>query len=525
MWLQVETPLFQEFSGLTISNPYISQSSSTTTMALGYDRPVTYGQPFNQNHFLHDPVSIKREPGVFDYVRKDAEMCSMEEPRMYFGKEKSVLGECELTSWINKHPKHWTKKEVLDWIFSVVESDNLDGSRIKGEAYRDFTGEKLYKMTKEEFENVDPNYGVKMYETFSNLVKNISFEKPSQVSDPQGLDDFNQLNSEIYQRLSKDILERVGSSHSGRHDYSDSSGAYGGVRCKSASADCLKVIKTDNDVKVDIPSLGVYSISQDIEFPFSCHMYQSSAARLDTSGSFLTPPAHVSGQFASSMPCPFPSSSSSSYSMPTMSMDQLPVKYPNSWHPNIPVPVSVQSSPARSSSTSSLASSPRRPDDRDTGYVSDDSTTGPAQGHQQDDDVDMFAYDNFYPNKSYRDVGHGGQQGGEKPRSGRKSRNNATKNGNHLWEFVRDLLRDPATNPKLLKWEDRENGVFRFLQSEAVAQLWGEKKNNPQMTYEKLSRAMRFCRSAGYFESVPKNGKFPKKLCFMFGGRAHGWKD
>lgn len=46
-------------------------------------------------------------------------------------------------------------------------------------------------------------------------------------------------------------------------------------------------------------------------------------------------------------------------------------------------------------------------------------------------------------------------------------------------------------NPGLIKWEDRTEGVFRFLKSEAVAQLWGKKKNNNSMTYEKLSRAMR----------------------------------
>lgn len=63
--------------------------------------------------------------------------------------------------------------------------------------------------------------------------------------------------------------------------------------------------------------------------------------------------------------------------------------------------------------------------------------------------------------------------------------------GTHLWEFIRDILLNPEMNPGLIKWEDRTEGVFRFLKSEAVAQLWGRKKNNSSMTYEKLSRAMR----------------------------------
>lgn len=63
--------------------------------------------------------------------------------------------------------------------------------------------------------------------------------------------------------------------------------------------------------------------------------------------------------------------------------------------------------------------------------------------------------------------------------------------GNHLWEFIRDLLKSESYCPKFIRWEDREAGVFRFVNSEAVANMWGRKKNNPQMTYEKLSRAMR----------------------------------
>jgi ETS factor family protein len=66
--------------------------------------------------------------------------------------------------------------------------------------------------------------------------------------------------------------------------------------------------------------------------------------------------------------------------------------------------------------------------------------------------------------------------------------------GSHLWEFIRDILLYPERNPGLIKWEDRTEGVFRFLKSEAVAQLWGRRKNNSSMTYEKLSRAMRYDR-------------------------------
>lgn len=53
-----------------------------------------------------------------------------------------------------------------------------------------------------------------------------------------------------------------------------------------------------------------------------------------------------------------------------------------------------------------------------------------------------------------------------------------------------------------MKWEDRREGVFKFLKSEAVAQMWGQKKKNSSMTYEKLSRAMRWVHAAASSEDV-----------------------
>ncbi|XP_066276751.1 ETS-related transcription factor Elf-3-like isoform X2 [Branchiostoma lanceolatum] len=92
--------------------------------------------------------------------------------------------------------------------------------------------------------------------------------------------------------------------------------------------------------------------------------------------------------------------------------------------------------------------------------------------------------------------------------------------GNHLWEFVRDLLKNPSTNPKVIKWEDRRDGIFRFVQSEAVANMWGRKKNNPNMTYEKLSRAMRYYYKRQILQQVPE-----RRLVYKFGPAATGWKD
>ncbi|MGH0126795.1 UNVERIFIED_CONTAM: hypothetical protein FKN15_047292 [Acipenser sinensis] len=110
---------------------------------------------------------------------------------------------------------------------------------------------------------------------------------------------------------------------------------------------------------------------------------------------------------------------------------------------------------------------------------------------------------------------------------GKDSTNQAEQNmdkgdprGTHLWEFIRDILLNPERNPDLIKWEDRTEGVFRFLKSEAVAQLWGKKKNNSSMTYEKLSRAMRYYYKREILERVDG-----RRLVYKFGRNARGWRE
>ncbi|XP_015197965.2 ETS-related transcription factor Elf-3 [Lepisosteus oculatus] len=91
--------------------------------------------------------------------------------------------------------------------------------------------------------------------------------------------------------------------------------------------------------------------------------------------------------------------------------------------------------------------------------------------------------------------------------------------GTHLWEFIRDILIHPELNNGLMKWEDRREGVFKFLKSEAVAQLWGQKKKNSSMTYEKLSRAMRYYYKREILERVDG-----RRLVYKFGKNSSGWK-
>uniref|UniRef100_A0A8D0BAM9 ETS-related transcription factor Elf-5 n=1 Tax=Salvator merianae TaxID=96440 RepID=A0A8D0BAM9_SALMN len=89
----------------------------------------------------------------------------------------------------------------------------------------------------------------------------------------------------------------------------------------------------------------------------------------------------------------------------------------------------------------------------------------------------------------------------------------------HLWEFVRDLLLSPEENCGILEWEDREQGIFRVVKSDALAKMWGQRKKNDRMTYEKLSRALRYYYKTGILERVDR------RLVYKFGKNAHGWQD
>ncbi|XP_059171255.1 uncharacterized protein LOC131952552 isoform X2 [Physella acuta] len=93
----------------------------------------------------------------------------------------------------------------------------------------------------------------------------------------------------------------------------------------------------------------------------------------------------------------------------------------------------------------------------------------------------------------------------------------------HLWEFMRDLLRSPHSHG-IIEWVSKPEGVFRVVNSTEVARLWGEKKKNKKkMTYEKLSRSLRYSRLEGYFSELPKDKNYPKKLCFKFGPKSNNW--
>ncbi|XP_078330936.1 transcription factor ETV7-like isoform X3 [Crassostrea virginica] len=60
-----------------------------------------------------------------------------------------------------------------------------------------------------------------------------------------------------------------------------------------------------------------------------------------------------------------------------------------------------------------------------------------------------------------------------------------------LWEFIYQLLQNPYYK-EYVCWEKLDDFVFRINNPTGLAQLWGHQKNRTNMTYEKLSRALRY---------------------------------
>ena len=64
-----------------------------------------------------------------------------------------------------------------------------------------------------------------------------------------------------------------------------------------------------------------------------------------------------------------------------------------------------------------------------------------------------------------------------------------------MWQFCADLLDDDTYNPDIIKWLNKERGIFKIVKPEKVADLWGAQKNrrsDKKMNYEKMARGMRF---------------------------------
>lgn len=80
-----------------------------------------------------------------------------------------------------------------------------------------------------------------------------------------------------------------------------------------------------------------------------------------------------------------------------------------------------------------------------------------------------------------------------------------------LWEFIYQLLQD-RTHRNFVSWDGNCTDLtFRIVNPTGLAELWGQQKNRTNMTYEKLSRALRYYYKMNIIKKVPG-----KRLTYKF---------
>ena len=74
-----------------------------------------------------------------------------------------------------------------------------------------------------------------------------------------------------------------------------------------------------------------------------------------------------------------------------------------------------------------------------------------------------------------------------------------------LWEFIYQLLQERASASRNYVCWDGSGAdlVFRIINPTGLAELWGQQKNRSNMTYEKLSRALRYYYKMNIIKKVP----------------------
>lgn len=110
------------------------------------------------------------------------------------------------------------------------------------------------------------------------------------------------------------------------------------------------------------------------------------------------------------------------------------------------------------------------------------------------------------PFKHFQNISHLGIE--NTPQGNRTGNNGQIQ----LWQFLLDILTDKE-HRNVIQWIDGYEGEFKLNEPEKVANLWGERKNKPNMNYEKLSRALRYYYDGDMISKVPGKRFVYKFVC------------
>ncbi|XP_031548790.1 ETS-related transcription factor Elf-4-like [Actinia tenebrosa] len=115
-----------------------------------------------------------------------------------------------------------------------------------------------------------------------------------------------------------------------------------------------------------------------------------------------------------------------------------------------------------------------------------------------------------------------------KKRTQRKSKQDKTENKEDtiphancqfLWEFLHHLL-ETKDYDDCIAWRNPQKGIFRMVDHNMVAKLWGKQKKRKNMTYDKLSRALRYYYSKNILAKV-SGQRLTYKFCRTPSGKKY----
>jgi len=74
----------------------------------------------------------------------------------------------------------------------------------------------------------------------------------------------------------------------------------------------------------------------------------------------------------------------------------------------------------------------------------------------------------------------------------------------------------PQQPQQMIRWLDRKQGIFKIEDSQAVARLWGRRKNRPAMNYDKLSRSLRQYYKKGIMRKTDRSQRLVYQFCHPY---------
>lgn len=413
-------------------------------------------------------------------------------------------------AWEKKLPADWDESDTIDWLFTVANKLGIPCEYFA--SFGHLTGSNLLEMNKDDFQSKYPNHGHKFYEAFRQLVHQIQLQQHSPAiidtsTDLLGLQNTPAVHHhhQVHQTNNVDCWSMLPPPPSmEQNNYTSAANgqppenrmmvANGGY-CGPAHERGQHPYSNNNSA-MDSSSSYIYLNASANLHHHSHHQQQQQqqqhhSANSKSLGGYGSDPIQLTNfqqhHHHHHQQQHQQHESYDSYSLDMMGPDHYSENYSNSTPSSDPEEMMAAGDGI---SPQMMANSSL-------------NTTGLLKRVGR-------------PSTSANKAGSGSSSSSSSSSSRRRKQDRGY---GKLWEFIRDLLHDPKYCPSMVRWEDVNDGVFRIVQSEKLANLWGTIKNNPRMTYEKLSRAMRY-----YYKSKVFLPVLGRRLVYKFGPHAVLWK-